>query len=57
MALADIPEEIVVRTIEWYESIEDPEIQDNTFVALEYLLTVRTTRFNTLLLGLISVDV
>ena len=40
MALTDLPKETVARTIEWYESIEDPEIRDNSFVALEYFIAV-----------------
>ena len=40
MALAELPQETVSRAIEWYESIEDQEIQKNTFIAFEYLLNV-----------------
>ncbi|KAI1245047.1 hypothetical protein MGN70_011935 [Eutypa lata] len=38
MAVAELPQETVSRTIEWYESIEDQEIQKNTFIAFEYFL-------------------
>lgn len=40
MAVAELPQETVSRTIEWYESIEDQEIQKNTFIAFEYFLNV-----------------